>query len=152
MVGPTHSFPFPDHYYSPEKNPITTATGCRMPSVHHCRHRYSRSHAIDTGAFTVMLPLRLPGSVLIVVLFVIDHWHRSSFISPFSSLVVVLSAGALDSASHHVPFVQLILMLSAGASSSASCHTSTSHDIPLMPPCMVATYAAAPTMGAKTTS
>ncbi len=51
---------------------------------------------------------------------VVDHWHRSSFISPFSHLVVMLSAGASVPASCHVPFVQLIVMLSAGFSSSAS--------------------------------
>ncbi len=66
-----------------------------------------------------------------------------SFISPFSCLVVVLSTGALVSASCHIPFVKLIVMLSARASSSASHHTSTSHGIPLvlvppLPPPLVA--------------
>ncbi len=41
---------------------------------------------------------------------------KSHFHSPFSRLVVMLSAGALVSASCHIPFVELIVMLSAGTS------------------------------------
>jgi hypothetical protein len=101
-----------------------------MPAVHHCRHSCSHSSDIDTGAVTVTLPLWLPGGVLIVVLAFVDHWHRRSFISLFSRLLVVLSAGALVPASCHVPFVQLIVMMSVGASSTASHHAA----CPLMPP------------------
>jgi hypothetical protein len=77
---------------------------------------------LDTGAVTVTLLLRLLGGILNIVLEVVDHWHRSYFISPFSCLVVMLSAGASVPASCHVPFVQLIVMLSAGTSSYASHH------------------------------
>jgi hypothetical protein len=116
-------FTFLHHYYSPQRNPISAATRtrCMMCSTHHCRH--SHSLILDTVAATVTLPLWLPGSVLIVVLAVVDHWHRSSFISHFSCVVVVLSAGALVPVLYHVRFVQLIVMLSAEASSSASHHT-----------------------------
>jgi hypothetical protein len=105
-----------------------------MPAVHHRRHRCSHSHFVDTGTVTVALPLRLLGSVLIVVLAIVDHRHRSTFNSPFSHLVVVLSAGPSVFASRHVPFNQLIVMLSAGASSSASHHASASPALVLVPP------------------
>jgi hypothetical protein len=74
-----------------------------------------------------MLPSQLPGDILIVVLAIVDHQHRSYFISPFFRLVVMLPTGVSVSASWHVSFVQLIVMLSVSTSSSASHHASTSH-------------------------
>jgi hypothetical protein len=127
-----HSFPYPHHHYSPQQNPISTATRCLMPAVHHHRHRCSHSHVVDTGTVTVTSWSQLPGGILIVILAVIDNWHRSSYISPFSHLVVMLFAGPSGSASCHVLFVQLISMLSAGASPSASHHASTYPGIPLL--------------------
>ncbi len=136
-----HLFSFLHHYYSPQKNHISATTRHLMPAFHHhgCRcHRCSHSHVVDTGAVTVTLLLRLLGSVLIVILAVVDYWHRSFFISTFSCLVVVLVAGTLFSISHHVPCVQLIVLLSAGAPFSVSHYA-----LPLMaslsclcPPCL----------------
>ncbi len=86
-----------------------------MPAVHHHRHRCSHSPVLDTCTVTVT-------GILIVALAIVDHWHRSSFISLFSHLIVMLSAGALVPTSCLVPFVQLIVMFFAGASSSTSHH------------------------------
>jgi hypothetical protein len=113
------------------------------PAIHRHRRRCSHSHIIDTGAVTVTLPSCLPCGVLIVLLAIADHWHRSFFISASSCLVVVLSTGPLVSASYYVSFIQLIVMLSVVASSSASHHASASHGIPLVlvpppPPPLVA--------------
>ncbi len=134
-------FPFLHHYYSPQKKSHFCCHWNRLPDAYcppsqtqvqsqsGCRHRRSHSQSL----------LQLPGGILIVVLAVVDQWHKSSFISPFSRLVVVLSTGTLVSASCHVPSVQLIDMLSAGTSSSASHHASASHGIPLVlvpPPCL----------------
>ncbi len=117
-------FSFPHHYHSPQRNPIYATTGTRrmMSSVYRRRHRCSHSPILDTGTVTVTLPSRLLGSILIVVLAIIDHWHRSFLISPYSRLVVMLSASASVSASCHVPFVRLIVMFSADVSSFASHH------------------------------
>jgi hypothetical protein len=67
-------FPFLHHYYSPQRNPISaaTGTGSLMPAVHRRRHRCSHSPVLDTDADTVMLPSWFPGSVLIVILAVVD--------------------------------------------------------------------------------
>ncbi len=102
-------FPFLHHFYPPQQNPISTATGCLMPAVQQCRHRCSHNHIVDKGAVAVTLSLQLPGGILIVILAVVNNWHRSSFISPFSCLVVVLSTSISTSASCHIPFIQLML-------------------------------------------
>ncbi len=103
-----------------------------MPAIHRHRRGCSHSHVVDTGTVTVTLPSWLPDGIFIVVLAVVDHWHRSSFISPFSYLVVVLYTVTLVSASRHLHFVQLIIMLSSRVSSSASHHASASYGIPLV--------------------
>ncbi len=126
-------FPFPHHDNTPQQKPIPAATGCLMPAIHHCRQRCSHSHNVYTGAVTVTLPLQLQGGVLIVILAIIDHWCRSSFIPPFTHLVGMWSADPLVSVSCHVPVVQLIVMMSASTSSSASHLTSTSPGILLVP-------------------